>query len=111
VMRMTNSDLQGFIGLTLEIMARVALEKGLTLAMMQETQSLARLKAALPPGSLELLFESDLAAQTREYKGSRCSVCLNHGELVCGRCGNTRYCSQDCQKQHWPEHKKGCVKK
>jgi len=111
VMRMTKSDLQGFIGLTLEIIARVALEKGLTLAMMQETQSLARLKAALPIGSLELLFSSDLEAHTHEYETARCSFCSKHAQQMCGRCGNTRYCSQDCQKQHWPEHKKGCVKK
>merc|ERR1712008_392179 len=26
----------------------------------------------------------------------------------CSRCGVVRYCSQECQSQHWPFHKKVC---
>ena len=34
--------------------------------------------------------------------------------LVCGGCyqgrGVGRYCSEDCQREHWPEHQKACMK-
>ena len=34
--------------------------------------------------------------------------------LVCGGCGEgrgvARYCSEDCQREHWPEHQKACMK-
>jgi len=34
--------------------------------------------------------------------------------LVCGGCGEGRhvgrYCSEDCQRAHWPEHQKECFK-
>ncbi len=34
--------------------------------------------------------------------------------LVCGGCGEGRgvgrYCSEDCQRAHWPEHQKACMK-
>ena len=34
--------------------------------------------------------------------------------LVCGGCGQGRgvgrYCSEDCQREHWPEHQKVCMK-
>ena len=34
--------------------------------------------------------------------------------MVCGGCGEGRgvgrYCSEDCQRAHWPEHQKPCMK-
>ena len=39
-----------------------------------------------------------------------CDVCSKSATLKCGRCGITWYCSQDCQKLQWKEHKKGCGK-
>jgi hypothetical protein len=30
--------------------------------------------------------------------------------MTCSRCKVTKYCSADCQRTHWPEHKKSCVK-
>lgn len=29
--------------------------------------------------------------------------------LKCGKCRMTRYCSKDCQKEHWEQHKFECV--
>lgn len=38
-----------------------------------------------------------------------CSKCAKTGEMrSCGRCRLTRYCSTECQRQHWPEHKERC---
>ena len=30
--------------------------------------------------------------------------------FVCSRCKTKQYCSNSCQKKHWPEHKKECKK-
>ena len=40
----------------------------------------------------------------------QCSKCgKTDGELKrCAQCKLTYYCGQDCQKQHWPEHKQIC---
>lgn len=41
-----------------------------------------------------------------------CVHCGNAREvvktLVCGQCGKARYCNRECQKSHWPIHKKEC---
>lgn len=29
--------------------------------------------------------------------------------LTCGKCKERRYCSADCQKKEWSDHKKACV--
>jgi hypothetical protein len=37
-----------------------------------------------------------------------CANCANSGSVRCGGCKQVRYCGADCQKNHWPEHKKTC---
>jgi hypothetical protein len=32
------------------------------------------------------------------------------GLLICGRCRRIKYCSRECQREDWKEHKKWCAK-
>lgn len=34
--------------------------------------------------------------------------CSEPGTRKCGRCRNTNYCGQACQKSHWGAHKPAC---
>ena len=38
----------------------------------------------------------------------QCAVCAADAKTVCGGCHGEAYCSQECQRKAWPEHKKGC---
>ena len=39
-------------------------------------------------------------------------TCNNEGSLRCSRCKTTNYCSNECQEEDWPCHKKkSCTKK
>ena len=41
-----------------------------------------------------------------------CAKCGKPGAAnTCGRCKQAKYCSQDCQRAHWKEHKQSCNKK
>ena len=37
-----------------------------------------------------------------------CVVCGKETEDRCTACNLVRYCSKECQKQHWPVHKQTC---
>ena len=43
-----------------------------------------------------------------------CAQCQSQATLtpykICGNCHTVRYCSRDCQKQHWHIHKADCKK-
>ena len=41
-----------------------------------------------------------------------CPACAHLGEpryMVCSGCGVARYCSEQCQREHWPFHQKNCL--
>lgn len=50
-----------------------------------------------------VLFTADMA--------STCSSpeCSQTGALRCTGCSEVSYCSKDCQRTHWPTHKKNCA--
>eukprot|EP01105_Mastigella_eilhardi_P000308 TRINITY_DN1039_c0_g1_i3.p2 TRINITY_DN1039_c0_g1~~TRINITY_DN1039_c0_g1_i3.p2 ORF type:complete len:117 (+),score=25.26 TRINITY_DN1039_c0_g1_i3:418-768(+) len=37
-----------------------------------------------------------------------CAVCRAYAPFRCNACKLTRYCSRECQRTDWPEHKKVC---
>ena len=39
----------------------------------------------------------------------KCLVCEKETKSLCGRCQAVAFCSADCQKSVWKEHKKSCV--
>jgi len=56
---------------------------------------------------MELLEEIDRLAE----KVRTCDICGSLSKeilLGCGACRKYRYCSKECQRAHWPEHKLEC---
>lgn len=41
-------------------------------------------------------------------RGSTLRPCPNSGMLVCSKCCLVKYCSEQCQRQHWPKHRVDC---
>jgi ankyrin repeat protein len=66
--------------------------------------------AAGPPKTRQAEGGMDHAMSERT-----CHVCSIRGKLgsvvkLCTRCRTVAYCSAKCQKAHWPQHKKECIK-
>jgi hypothetical protein len=57
--------------------------------------------------------KAKIAAEAKD-KGITKVTCWNCGRCfcnkisVCGRCSTARYCSDVCQRRHWPQHAKKC---
>ena len=66
--------------------------------------------------STELLFSTEAKkAVVRDIDGhkiKKCENCKNNDStlrlLTCGKCASVRYCSKECQRDHWAEHKSFC---
>jgi ribosomal protein S27E len=66
------------------------------------------LLVALETGFKSISWDLELAKVAEE-----CGKCYKQAEklLKCGRCGEVKYCSVDCQKADWSFHKLFCEKK
>lgn len=40
----------------------------------------------------------------------QCFMCERGGSFTCARCSKIHYCSRECQRAHWPDHKLICGK-
>jgi MYND finger len=52
-----------------------------------------------------------LSSQSEQYNFKAknvCAVCGKPAKNICSRCRTTHYCSVDCQKAQWPNHKLIC---
>ena len=64
----------------------------------------------MQPGSglrMQPLDEIMCANSTPTIKNG-VAVCEKRGTMVCSGCRLVKYCSQRCQKEHWPAHKVDC---
>ncbi|KAK9820017.1 hypothetical protein WJX72_005202 [[Myrmecia] bisecta] len=50
---------------------------------------------------------SDVVAEAIPLQCAQCGKRVD-GKLRCARCGRGLYCGKDCQKQHWPVHRRSC---
>jgi DNA-directed RNA polymerase subunit RPC12/RpoP len=47
--------------------------------------------------------------ELRKFKEKRCDHCDKaYAMTICGKCGIVRYCSVECQKAEWADHKNWC---
>jgi hypothetical protein len=64
--------------------------------------------------SLNMQLMTDDQIKRKEL--AKCAQCnkqekFNREFKCCTVCKEARYCSKECQREHWPEHKKDCKKK
>ena len=59
----------------------------------------------------KLVEQKRLQEIANSQSGNHCSYCSHRAANLkrCGRCYNTLYCNEDCQKKDWKYHKKHCV--
>lgn len=53
-------------------------------------------------------WNADIGKMDAVGKGYRCRACGKEGSMACSRCKRVRYCSKECQRADWRDHKKAC---
>lgn len=53
-------------------------------------------------------FAEFLELPSNRSDHARCIVCTSEAPLLCSVC-KTRYCSQQCQNNDWPQHRLNCL--
>ena len=60
-------------------------------------------------GPASITWDVSGALQERLWVCTSCCKTFNKPLKGCAHCRKTRYCSKECQRQHWPEHKAQCA--
>lgn len=58
-----------------------------------------------PADDTLLVRTSDRSVETPKL----CTVCLQRADQICSKCKEVYYCSSECQKADWKNHKHNCV--
>ncbi|XP_048046860.1 histone-lysine N-methyltransferase SMYD3 [Megalobrama amblycephala] len=64
----------------------------------------------IKPGEVIYSCEPYAFCIAKNFLKTTCQSCLKRGESLsrCSQCKTARYCSVQCQKQAWPDHKREC---
>lgn len=65
----------------------------------------AMIRRGLCDGSIQ---EYELPDDVKHIEINDCHVCTKDAQLKCGGCKRVHYCSVECQKQDWDNHKAKC---
>eukprot|EP01129_Flabellula_baltica_P017032 TRINITY_DN9311_c0_g1_i1.p1 TRINITY_DN9311_c0_g1~~TRINITY_DN9311_c0_g1_i1.p1 ORF type:complete len:447 (+),score=94.59 TRINITY_DN9311_c0_g1_i1:12-1352(+) len=78
------------------------------LTKFKETETLLDAQIGFVDMMMDFISQNPDINQLKEMK-SRCAHCdAPRPKKKCGHCLTYKYCNRDCQKAHWPEHKKTC---